>query len=71
MRKALNRTINRSRKNAIVRCSCATGVRWAGFVDSATGAFTAITTIQTPYDVEKFMDAYGVDVVTTQYIDCA
>ena len=39
-------------------------------VDSVTGAFHAITTIQTPYDVEKFMDAYGVDVVTTQYIDC-
>ena len=66
----MNHAMKEARRHAIVRCSCATGVRWAGFVDSVTGAFHAITTIQTPYDVEKFMDAYGVDVVTTQYIDC-
>lgn len=61
---------NRIMKNAVVQCNCATGVRWAGFMDLRTGKFQRVTTIQTPYDVEKFMDDYNVDVVTTEYINC-
>ena len=54
----------------VVQVSCATGVRWAGFFDRLSGAFRRIMTIQTADDIEKFMEDYGVDVVTTQYIDC-
>ena len=54
----------------IVRVSCATGVSWAGFIDRLTGMFHRVMTIQTSDDIVKFMDKYGVDVVTTQYVDC-
>ena len=70
MMNKMSNTPARVRRNAVVQCNCMNGVRWAGFIDSVTGTFQAVTTIQTPYDVEKFMDAYGVDVVTTEYIGC-
>lgn len=56
--------------NGIVQVSCANGVRWAGFFDRLTGMFRRIMTVQTSDDIVKFMEEYGVDVVTTQYVDC-
>ena len=58
-------------KRAIIQCNCANGVRWAGFADRKTGVFRPVETVQTPWDIEKFMDKYHVDVISTQYIECA
>ena len=53
---------------AMLTCSQTTGVRMAGFMDLVTGRFDAVTTIQTPFDIDRFMEDYDVAVLSTRYI---
>ncbi len=67
MSNKLTGTIKRARR-PVLQCHLTSGVRIAGFSDPQCGTFEAVTTIQTPLDIDRFMDAYGIGVLTTEYV---
>ncbi len=55
-------------RRPVLQCHLSSGVRIAGFSDPECGVFEAVTTIQTPLDIDRFMDAYGIGILTTEYV---
>ena len=60
-------TIKRARR-PVLQCHLTSGVRIAGFSDPQCGTFEAVTTIQTPLDIDRFMEDYDVSVLSMRYV---
>ena len=57
-------SFNREQSRAVLLIS---GRGWsAGFRDRRSGIFRAVCPISTPLDVDEFMDAYNVSVLTIE-----
>ena len=66
-----NRRVNTKvshKTNAVLRCSLSSGVRTVGFRDSETGLFHAVMNVQTPLDIDRFMEDYDVSVLSMRYV---
>lgn len=51
----------------VLKCSICNGEQVAGFKDISTGKFIEVMLIRSPKELDDFMDAYGISVITKEY----
>ena len=51
----------------VIRASICTGERVAGFKSRADGHFTEVMLLRSPEDERRFMEAYRIDSLKTEY----
>ena len=56
-----------AKEKAIIRASICTGEQVAGFKNKETGVFHEVMLIRNQKDREKFMRAYGLEHIDTEY----
>lgn len=58
---------DRTKQKAVFKCSICTGEQVAGFKDIHTGKFTEVMLIRSEADIERFLEAYGLESVEKEY----
>lgn len=51
----------------VLHCSICTGEQVAGFKNIHTGKFEEVTLIRNSRELDKFMEEYGINMITKEY----